>query len=468
MAEAAPGRRALARGGLPSRGRPARAVVRDARPDRPGGPVHRLAPRSSPASRTCPSRTSSGTTGSPAITTSGAGTSSTGISPSTTASTWASGPSSSFLFGLRRPWDRRRKVSRRGVRRLLPPGLRPLFALLLSLSGHALPLVHPLPGQVLPRLRVLPVHPGRAGLDDGDGRAGSRARKSTRTLAARVRLGLALFLAFKGRVLSVINALLIIEKDSSLRELGRSIATGLVLLAVYAVVFRSSLPGRGLEAGLRLGAHRPGRPRPGLPQPVDQSHRPGLVLRRPPLMAELKPPLTVYRADGLFPRPTGKERQQRPFSRLLSRHPLPPQRHGRRRPLRLQPRFLRDLSRSATASSSRKSRSFPPKASSRSCAGSAAAISSATTRCSRRRRRGRSWSKRSPCSSRPSPTGPPHPMSSSRRAERREPRTGSGSSSAADSIRIGKFSPRGISASRRDRSLRTPAERSDHASRAWR
>ena len=50
-------------------------------------------------------------------------------------------------------------------------------------------------------------------------------------------LSLPLFCLFKRPMIGVLNKLFIIDQDASFREFGRSIGTGLVLLAVYALVF---------------------------------------------------------------------------------------------------------------------------------------------------------------------------------------------------------------------------------------
>ena len=50
-------------------------------------------------------------------------------------------------------------------------------------------------------------------------------------------LGLTLFWLFKQPTIGVLNKLFIIDQDASFHELGRSIETGLFLLAVYALIF---------------------------------------------------------------------------------------------------------------------------------------------------------------------------------------------------------------------------------------
>jgi 1-acyl-sn-glycerol-3-phosphate acyltransferase len=56
-------------------------------------------------------------------------------------------------------------------------------------------------------------------------------------MAVAAGCGLPLFWLFKRPIIGVLNKLFIIDQDASFREFGRSVATGLVLLAVYALVF---------------------------------------------------------------------------------------------------------------------------------------------------------------------------------------------------------------------------------------
>ncbi len=67
--------------------------------------------------------------------------------------------------------------------------------------------------------------------------AGKPGRKAVTSMAVATGLSLLLFGLFKRPILGVLNKLFIIDKGASLRELGRSIETGLVLLAVYALAF---------------------------------------------------------------------------------------------------------------------------------------------------------------------------------------------------------------------------------------
>jgi len=204
-----------------------------------------------------------------------------------------------FLFGARRPWDRRRKVllSAGGIFFLLACGRYSPFFFLYRITPFVSSIRYPVKfflGSVF-CLSVL----AALGLDDATaGRA--PGRRSVRFLAAASGLALALFLAFKGRALSFINALLLIDKDSSLRELGRSIATGLVFLAVYALIFLflSKARARGPALGWALIALA-------VLDPASHNHGinptvPASFFDRPPLMDDLKPPMTVYRGEDFF------------------------------------------------------------------------------------------------------------------------------------------------------------------------
>jgi hypothetical protein len=204
-----------------------------------------------------------------------------------------------FLFGLGRPWDRRQKVMAVSfaVFFLLACGRYSPFFFLYRFTPFLSSIRYPVKfflGSVL----CLSLLAG-FGLDRvSAGRA--PGRKTGRALVAGGGLALVLFLVFKGRVLSVINALLIIEKDSSLRELGRSIATGLLLLVVYAAVF-------ALLAGARtrgsvfvwtlvaLAVFDPAYHNRSINPTV-----PASFFDRPPIMRELTPPLTIYRAEDYF------------------------------------------------------------------------------------------------------------------------------------------------------------------------
>ena len=204
-----------------------------------------------------------------------------------------------FLLGLRRPWDRRRRalVGATAVFFLLACGRYSPFFFLYRITPFLSSIRYPVKfflGSVF-CLSLL------AGFGFDEATAGrSPGSRSARTLALASGTGLGLFLVFKGRILSVINALLIIEKDSSLRELGLSVTTGLVLLAGYAVVF---------VLLSRAGAWKPALGWVLIALAVfDPAYHnrwinpttPASFYSTPPIMTDLKPPLTVYRAEDYF------------------------------------------------------------------------------------------------------------------------------------------------------------------------
>ena len=140
-----------------------------------------------------------------------------------------------FLFGLRKPWDRRQKI-------LL---LMAFLFFLLSCGRYSpfffiyrfVPLLssirYPIKfflGAVF-CLSILAAF-GFDRVTD----AGKPSRKAVSLMALTAGLGLPLFWLFKRPLIGVLNKLFIIDKDASFREFGRSIETGLVLLAVYTVM----------------------------------------------------------------------------------------------------------------------------------------------------------------------------------------------------------------------------------------
>lgn len=204
-----------------------------------------------------------------------------------------------FLFGARRPWDRRRKVllSAGALFFLLACGRYSPFFFLYRITPFVSSIRYPVKfflGSVF-CLSILAAF----GLDEAmTGRA--PGRRAVRCLAAVSGLALALFLAFKGHAISLINAFLLIDKDSSLHELGRSIATGLVFLAGYALIFLflSKARARGPVLGWALMALAVLDPA-GHNRGINPT-APASFFDRPPLIDDLKPPVTVYRGEDFF------------------------------------------------------------------------------------------------------------------------------------------------------------------------
>ena len=84
--------------------------------------------------------------------------------------------------------------------------------------------------------------------------AGKPDRKAVSFMAVVSGLGLPLFWLFKRPAIGVLNKLFIIDQDASFREFGRSVETGLVLLAVYTlvVIFFCRSKGQGRILGWAL------------------------------------------------------------------------------------------------------------------------------------------------------------------------------------------------------------------------
>jgi hypothetical protein len=203
------------------------------------------------------------------------------------------------LLGLRRPLERKRKVllATSGLFFLLACGRYSPFFFLYRFTPFISSIRYPVKfflGTVF-CLAVL----AAAGLDDvGAGRVPSR--KTARPLAVSAGLLLVFFLVFKGRVLSLVNALLIIDKESSLRALGLSLGTGLVLLLIYAAAFlvlsESRLRGGvGAWVLIALAVLDPAYHNRNVNPTVPVS-----FFSRPPIMDELRPPVVVYRAEDYF------------------------------------------------------------------------------------------------------------------------------------------------------------------------
>lgn len=204
-----------------------------------------------------------------------------------------------FFFGLRPPWDRRQKVliGVGAVFFLLACGRYSPFFFLYRVTPFVSSIRYPVKfflGSVF-CLSVLAAV-GFDGLMSGR-RLG---KKALRALAAAGGLALTLFLVFRDHVLSVINALLIIEKDASLRELGRSIGTGLVFLAAYAALFILLSAARMRITALAWGIVALAVLDPAFHNRTINPTVPASFFDRPPIMDDLQPPLTVYRAADYF------------------------------------------------------------------------------------------------------------------------------------------------------------------------
>ncbi len=202
-----------------------------------------------------------------------------------------------FLFALRRPWDRRRRVlvPACGFFFLLACGRYSPFFFLYRLT----PLLHSIRypvkffiGSVF-CLAVL----AALGFDEAVKAEGVGTR-TFRAVAAAAAAALVLFLLLRDRLLSFINRLMIINKASSLVEIGRSIGTGLAVLAVFAagLAFLAAVKARGRSltwALLFLAVLDPVYHNRWINPTVPES-----FFDRPAIVSGLGAPLTVYRIEG--------------------------------------------------------------------------------------------------------------------------------------------------------------------------
>ena len=204
-----------------------------------------------------------------------------------------------FLFGLRKPWDRRQKIL-----------LFAFFVFFLISCGRYSPFFFLY--RIVPLLSSIR-YPVKFFLGSvfclsilaafGFGRvtnAGKPGRKAVFFMAVAAGLGLPLFWLFKRPMIGILNKLFLIDKNASLGEFGRSVETGLVLLAVYTLVFllfhRSKGQGRILGWALIALA---------VLDPVYHNRYvnptvPASFYDKPPLPGLLTAPLAIYR-DELYP-----------------------------------------------------------------------------------------------------------------------------------------------------------------------
>ena len=203
-----------------------------------------------------------------------------------------------FLFGLRKPWDRRRKIILLMffVFFLLSCGRYSPFFFLYRFAPLLSSIRYPVKfflGSVF-CLSILAAF----GFDEV-AHARKPGRRAVFALAVCSGMGLSIFLLFKRPMIGILNKLFIIDQDASFREFGRSVGTGFVLLAVYALIFfllfRSK--GRGRVLGWALIALAV----------LDPAYHnrfvnptvPASFYDKPPLPGGLTAPLAIYR-DELY------------------------------------------------------------------------------------------------------------------------------------------------------------------------
>ncbi len=247
-----------------------------------------------------------------------------------------------FLFGLRKPRDRRRKIL-----------LLTCFLFFLLSCGRYSPFFFlyrfvPLLSSIRYPVKfflgsVFCVSILAAfGFDKLTG-AGRPGRKAVAAMIGAGGLGLALFWLFERPAIDILNKLFVIDQASSFREFARSIVTGFALLAAYAMIFflvsRTRGPVRALGGVLIILAVLD----PAFHNRYVNPTAPASFYDKPSLPGDLGAPLAIYR-DELYA-PFLKETMggQPPAPRLLPEEPLSLHRDGGRGPICSQLGFLRDL-----------------------------------------------------------------------------------------------------------------------------
>jgi hypothetical protein len=203
-----------------------------------------------------------------------------------------------FLFGLRKPWDRRQKIL-----------LLAFFLFFLLSCGRYSPFFFLY--RFVPLLSSIR-YPVKFFLGSvfclsilaafGFGRvtnAGKPGRKAVFFMAVAAGLGLPLFWLFKRPTIGVLNKLFIIDKDASFREFGRSVETGLVLLAVYALVFLLFHRSKGQSRILGWALIALAVLDPAYHNRYVNPTVPASFYDKPPLPGLLTAPLAIYR-DELY------------------------------------------------------------------------------------------------------------------------------------------------------------------------
>ena len=201
-----------------------------------------------------------------------------------------------FLFGLRKPWDRRQKIILLMffIFFLLSCGRYSPFFFLYRFVPLLSSIRYPVKfflGSVF-CLSILAAF----GFDRITG-AVKPGRKAVSFMAVAAGLGLPLFYLFKRPTIGVLNKLFVIDRDASFREFGRSVETGLVLLAAYALIvlllFRAKGRGRTLGWILIVMAVLD----PAYHNRYVNPTVPVSFYDKPPLPGGLTAPLSIYRDE---------------------------------------------------------------------------------------------------------------------------------------------------------------------------
>jgi hypothetical protein len=203
-----------------------------------------------------------------------------------------------FLFGLKRPWDRRQKAL-----------LLTFFLFFLLSCGRYSPFFFlyrfiPLLSSIRYPVKfflgsVFCVSVLAAFGFDKVTDAGRPGRKAVAALVGAGALGIVLFWLFKRPVIDILNKLFVIDQASSFREFAGSIGTGFALLAGYALIFflvsRTRGPARVLGGVLILLAVLD----PAFHNRYVNPTVPASFYDKPPLPGNLTAPLAIYR-DELY------------------------------------------------------------------------------------------------------------------------------------------------------------------------
>jgi len=203
-----------------------------------------------------------------------------------------------FLFGLRKPWDRRQKIILLMffVFFLLACGRYSPFFFLYRFVPLLSSIRYPIKfflGSVF-CLSIL----AALGFDEV-AHARKPGRMAVFALAVCSGMDLSIFLLFKRPTIGVLNKLFIIDKDASFRELGRSVETGLVLLAVYALIFFLLFRSKGRDRVLGWALIALAVLDPAYHNRYVNPTVPASFYDKPPLPGGLRAPLAIYR-DELY------------------------------------------------------------------------------------------------------------------------------------------------------------------------
>ena len=203
-----------------------------------------------------------------------------------------------FLFGIRKPWDRRQKIL-----------LLELFLFFLLSCGRYSPFFFlyrftPLLSSIRYPIKFFLGSVFCLSIVAAFGfvrvtEAGKPGRKAVSFMAVAAGLILPLFWLFKNPTIGILNKLFVIDQDASFSEFGRSIGTGLVLLAVYALLFSLLHLSKGRARVLGWALIALAVLDPAYHNRYINPTAPASFYDKPSLPGRLAYPLTIYR-DELY------------------------------------------------------------------------------------------------------------------------------------------------------------------------